>query len=74
MMITPHDTSNALWRKSSRSGGGNCVEVAGARAAVAIRDSKAPGNGHLTLSARTWLTFTAQVRAGCHERSADEGV
>ncbi|WP_141580296.1 DUF397 domain-containing protein [Actinomadura sp. WMMA1423] len=33
-----------VWRKSSRSGssGGNCVELAGLAAGVAIRDSKDP--------------------------------
>ncbi|MEU8123672.1 DUF397 domain-containing protein [Spirillospora sp. NPDC049024] len=33
-----------IWRKSSRSGssGGSCVELAGTKGRVAIRDSKEP--------------------------------
>ncbi|WP_243722965.1 DUF397 domain-containing protein [Actinomadura sp. 7K507] len=64
--------SRAPWRKSSRSGGGNCVEVTGARAAIAIRDSKAPATGHLTFSVQVWLTFTTQVRAGRYDQSAND--
>ncbi|KAB2368173.1 DUF397 domain-containing protein [Actinomadura montaniterrae] len=39
------DLTNLTWRKSSRSGenGGNCVELADAAGAVAVRDSKDPG-------------------------------
>jgi hypothetical protein len=52
------------WRKSSYSGGGNnCVEVAPADAGVAVRDSKNPGGGHLTVSAAAWTAFTASLKA-----------
>lgn len=38
------------WRKSSHSGSGsNCVEVACGDGTMAIRDSKQPAAGHLTL-------------------------
>jgi hypothetical protein len=39
------DLRNARWRRSSHTGsnGGNCVELAGVRGAVAVRDSKDPG-------------------------------
>lgn len=35
---------DVVWRKSSRSGsdGGECVEMAGVEAGVAVRDSKDP--------------------------------
>lgn len=43
------------WRKSSHSGSDGtglyeCVEVGGAAGVVALRDSKNPGGGMLTLS------------------------
>lgn len=54
------------WRKSSYSGGagsnGNCVEVALTASVVAVRDSKAPDAGALTLSAAAWHTFATQAR------------
>ncbi|HLX48563.1 MAG TPA: DUF397 domain-containing protein [Streptosporangiaceae bacterium] len=56
---------NADWRKSSYSSGeGNCVEVAHDPGAIAVRDSKNPGNGHLTLTPAEWQTFTAKIKAG----------
>lgn len=45
------------WRKSSHSAGGNnadCVEVAFLPGTVAVRDSKAPTSGTLTVSPETW--------------------
>lgn len=52
------DLSNAQWRKSSYSSGsgsnGDCVEVALASPAVAVRDSKAPAAGALILPADAW--------------------
>ncbi|MFI9150967.1 DUF397 domain-containing protein [Streptomyces sp. NPDC053367] len=49
----------ARWRKSSYSGntGGECVEVAGLPRAIAVRDSKNPEHGVLTLSPRAWADF-----------------
>jgi hypothetical protein len=60
------------WRKSSYSGGGDeggqdCVEVAAMHGLVGLRDSKAPGAGHLTLSPAGFgdlLTRLKQERAG----------
>jgi hypothetical protein len=53
------------WRKSSYSGGdgenGNCVEVALTASVVAVRDSKAPGAGALTLPAAAWHTYLATL-------------
>ncbi|MBA0125676.1 DUF397 domain-containing protein [Haloechinothrix sp. YIM 98757] len=49
------------WRTSSYSGGdgnnGDCVEVALAGSAVAIRDSKDRDSGRLRLSAAAWHAF-----------------
>ncbi|MBM7812091.1 hypothetical protein JOE68_002956 [Saccharothrix algeriensis] len=54
------DLSGATWRKSSRSNGAsnaNCVEVAVAGSAVAVRDSKNPGAGLLAFPAARWSLF-----------------
>ncbi|MFD0689360.1 DUF397 domain-containing protein [Actinomadura fibrosa] len=60
------DLSQAAWRKSSRSNGagGNCVEVAGVDAVVAVRDSKDPEGPVLVMSRRAWGAF---VRASVRE-------
>lgn len=46
------DLTNAKWRKStySTSNGGNCVELADAAGAVAVRDSKDPDGPVLLLT------------------------
>ncbi|MFI0464365.1 DUF397 domain-containing protein [Saccharopolyspora sp. 5N102] len=47
------------WFKSSRSGAANdaCVEVRLTSLAVAVRDSKAPAAGHITVSHAAWRAF-----------------
>ncbi|TDD79641.1 DUF397 domain-containing protein [Actinomadura darangshiensis] len=51
------------WRKSTRSDDhGNCVELAALPHAIAIRDSKAPDTGHLTLAPRAFAALLAQVK------------
>lgn len=53
------------WRKSSHSGGGNdCVEVAFAGDRTAVRDSKNPAGGLLTLPAEGWSGLLASARSG----------
>jgi len=59
-------TSEMSWRKSSYSGGsgGNCVELAGQRSRVLVRDTKQAGTGPvLGFSAEAWQAFTGQLRA-----------
>lgn len=55
------DHTRLAWRKSSRSGGtgsgGDCVEIAFAGPAVAVRDSKNPTAGTLTVPAAGWHSF-----------------
>lgn len=50
-----------IWRKSSRSSqdgsNGNCVEVAFAGPAVAVRDSKSPSEGTLSFPTEGWTAF-----------------
>ncbi len=65
------DLSQAIWRKSTRSGGngGECVEVAANLPdLIAIRDSKDPGGPVLTTSPSDWLNFTAAIEAGHFDR------
>ncbi|TDE32530.1 DUF397 domain-containing protein [Actinomadura sp. 6K520] len=52
------------WRKSSQSDetGGQCVELADLSGAIAIRDSKAPDSGHLTLTPRAFARLLARAR------------
>jgi hypothetical protein len=66
-MSTRHDQTGQTvqWRKSSHSNAGNqCVEVARIAGAIAVRDSKNPGGGQLTISAAGWRAFLNGVRCG----------
>lgn len=52
------------WRKSSRSGNGtnsNCVEVAITAPGIAMRDSKNPNGGQLTLPTSGWRAFLTRT-------------
>ncbi|MEU8800030.1 DUF397 domain-containing protein [Spirillospora sp. NPDC048819] len=61
-MSTP-GPSQAHWRKSTYSGGdeGECVEIADLDQHIAVRDSKNPGNGHLTLTRRHFSVLLARL-------------
>jgi hypothetical protein len=53
-------TTLTHWRKSSYSGGGegnDCVEIADLGTHIAVRDSKAPSQGTLSLPAPAFATF-----------------
>ncbi|MFI0407856.1 DUF397 domain-containing protein [Actinomadura sp. 3N508] len=55
--------SHARWRKSTYSGAheNECVEVADLNERIAIRDSKTPGAGHLTLSRQGFAALLAHL-------------
>ncbi|SNS22119.1 DUF397 domain-containing protein [Actinomadura mexicana] len=54
---------NIHWRKSTRSEDhGNCVELAALPHAVAIRDSKAPGAGHLALTPQAFADLLTRAK------------
>ncbi|TWD20528.1 uncharacterized protein DUF397 [Streptomyces sp. T12] len=58
-------TTSDVWKKSSYSGGGEgnaCVEVAAGHACIAIRDSKAPSHGTLTLPAPAFAVFVHALK------------
>jgi hypothetical protein len=65
------DLSQALWRKSTRSGQNNagCVEVANLPGSAAVRDSKLPAAGvHLIVSRSAFSAFLDDVKAGRYDR------
>jgi hypothetical protein len=57
------EASGLTWRKSSYSNAnnGDCVEVASTHDAMAVRDSKSPASGHLTLTPLTWRSFLSRL-------------
>jgi hypothetical protein len=59
------DLDAMAWRTSSYSGsnGGNCIEVAVADRAVAVRDSTNPGGPTLAVTAAAWTAFSSQLKA-----------
>ena len=59
-------TTPAHWRKSSFSGGGegnDCVEIANLPNGIAIRDSKDPAKGTLSLPADAFSAFIDSLAA-----------
>jgi hypothetical protein len=63
--MTDPDFSQATWRKSHRSNeqGGACVELARVSDTVGIRDSKRPGEDHLTVSARAFSRLVTDLKS-----------
>ena len=54
---------DAVWRKSTRSGQSECVEVADNLAGVGgVRDSKDPAGPVLTFTPDAWRTFVRVSR------------
>ncbi|MFF5112748.1 DUF397 domain-containing protein [Streptosporangium sp. NPDC000509] len=61
------DLSDAVWRKSSRSGGngGQCVEVAvNLPGVIAVRDSKNSDGPKLLFTPTAWDTFVRRIKSG----------
>ena len=62
------DGSGPAWRKSSHSGGDNCVEIAWRRGAgdinVLVRDSKFPGRDPLVFTPGEWAAFLERAKTG----------
>jgi hypothetical protein len=61
--MAPTNLPALTWRKSSRSGSGvNCVEVAFAPDAIAVRDSKDPYGPTLVVSPAGFARFLNSLR------------
>ena len=58
------DVAPEVWRKSSYSVGGNCVEVAFADHHVAVRDSKNRNGPVIMFTPNEWGAFLRGVRDG----------
>jgi hypothetical protein len=58
------DVSPAVWRKSSYSCTGNCVEVAFVDDHVAVRDSKNRSGPMIRFTPAEWNAFLSGVRDG----------
>ena len=70
MSLSTASASPVAWRKSSYSGGGsgNCVEVAGTpRRVVAVRDSKNPAGGAVTLDGPAWRSLLSAIQRGQYD-------
>jgi hypothetical protein len=65
------DQGAVSWVRSRRCGPANCVEVADAGPAVAVRDSKLAGRGPVLMFDRgAWSDFLDGVHAGEFDRPA----
>jgi Domain of unknown function (DUF397) len=56
--------ADIVWRKSTASGAGNCVEVAFADESVLIRQSRDPSGPVLSVSHVEWIGFLNSMRDG----------
>lgn len=55
--MTDTGQSEPRWRKSTRSGPGDCVEVAFVDETVLVRDSKNPAGPVLRFGVESWKEF-----------------
>ncbi|MFI6129499.1 DUF397 domain-containing protein [Micromonospora sp. NPDC051141] len=62
--MTIRPSAPLIWRKSSRSDDGNCVEVADTDERILVRDSKDSAGPMLRFAPDRWSTFTQAVRDG----------
>ena len=58
----------SVWRRSTASGGGNCVEVLVASESIFMRHSKSPQGPMLRFSPAEWDAFLTGVRNGEFDR------
>lgn len=56
------DRSDLIWRTSSRSGGGSCVQIAADTDQVLIRDSKNPAGPVLSFDRTAFREFITFVK------------
>ena len=58
------EQTHIVWRKSTASGGGACVEVAFADESVLVRNSRDPLGSVLCFSRQEWVAFLEGVSSG----------
>ena len=58
------EQTHIIWRKSTASGSGNCVEVAFADESVLVRSSRRPLGSVLCFSRQEWAAFLEGVTGG----------
>jgi len=68
--MTDSESSPGIWRKSTASGTGNCVEVSLAAGAVLMRHSHDPQGPMLSFSHSEWEAFLTGVRDGEFDTAA----
>jgi hypothetical protein len=56
--------NQVIWRKSSKSGPENCVEIAAARGVALVRDSTDPHGPMLAFSGPDWVGFLTACTKG----------
>jgi Domain of unknown function (DUF397) len=61
--VADHDDQPALvWRKSTLSNSGGCLEVAFAKGLVLLRDSKQADGAVVSIPLTAWTAFLARLR------------
>jgi hypothetical protein len=63
------EIGTSAWRRSSRCGGGACLELAASDGAVHARDAKDQAGASLGFSSAAWQQFVAGVKRGQFVRS-----
>jgi len=61
------DLEGIIWRTSTASGGGGCVEVAFAKKSILVRDSKDRTGPILSVSPEIWTAFIRAARNGQYD-------
>jgi hypothetical protein len=61
--VADFEESIIVWRKSTTSNSGGCIEVAFIHGSVLVRDSVNPTGPVLQLSPAVWTAFLARVRS-----------
>jgi hypothetical protein len=61
-------TQTAVFRKSSYSSAGNCVQVGRQVRAIAVRDSMDSGDNQVSVSPACWREFISRLKLNGHLR------
>jgi predicted secreted Zn-dependent protease len=62
--VVGSEWNRTVWRKSTTSGTGNCVEVAFVAELVLVRSSQKPSEPVLSFSRQEWASFLEGVSNG----------